>query len=108
MSTALNLKNSTAFDMFDVAHDFKDNVDGLLIKKHQELPDAYLKNLRDEKIASSGVREKEYMKVASIPVAVVETWLAHGYDIHKMTAKQILNKLRSEDLDVFITTTKSI
>lgn len=108
MSTTSKLKNSTATEMFDVAHDFKDNVDGLLIKKHQHIPDDFLTRLKHEKIASSGVREKEYMKVASIPVAVVETWLAQGYDIHKMTAKQILNKLRSEDLDAFITTTKSI
>lgn len=107
MSTASKLKNSTSTTaMFDVQNDFKDNVDGLLIRRSQHIPDQFISDLKQQKMASSGVREKDYMKVASIPVAVLDTWAAQGYDIYKMTAKEIIKKLQAEHLDAFITTTK--
>lgn len=108
MNTASKLKNSASTTtMHDVQNDFKDNVDGLLIRRSQEVPDEFLKELKDQKIASSGTRERDYMKLASIPVAVLDTWAAQGYDIYKMTAKEIIKKLRAENLDAFITTTKN-
>lgn len=108
MSTASKLKNSASHTaMHDVQHDFKENVDGLLIRRSQEIPDEFISNLKDQKIASSGVREREYMKLATIPVAVLDTWAAQGYDIYRMSAKEIIKKLREENLDAFITTTKN-
>ena len=51
------------------------------------------------------------MKVASIPTAVVEKWMREGFNImtdKNITAKQIVNKLKSENLDAFLTTEKSL
>jgi hypothetical protein len=51
------------------------------------------------------------MKVASIPVAVIEKWMREGFDVMRdknITAKEIVNKLKNENLDAFLTTEKSL
>ena len=48
------------------------------------------------------------MKVASIPVAVADKWMREGFNIYHASGKEILKRLRDENLDAFITTKKSI
>ena len=48
------------------------------------------------------------MRVASIPVIVAEQWMKQGYDIYNMTGKEIIKKLKEENLDDFFTTEKTI
>src|SRR5262245_6840312 len=82
--------------------------DELAIKREQHIPDAFLKELRDEKLASTAVRAGEFMRVASIPVALVEQWLREGYDIQKEPVQKTLARLRAAHLDAFITTNKRV
>ena len=61
--------------------------------------------------ASSGQREGEFMRVASIPTAVVEKWMREGFNILTMgtlTGADIVKRLKAENLDAFLTTDKSI
>jgi hypothetical protein len=77
----------------------------------QDIPQWHLDNLKDQRHNSSQTKEGDFMKVASIPVAVVEKWKREGFDIlsdRNITGKQIVNKLKSENLDAFLTTEKSL
>ncbi len=92
----------------DAGVDFHENSEGLVIEKYQEIPQSFIDDLRAEKANSKSVREGEMMRVASIPVVVVDKWIAEGFDFQNATAKQILAKLHMENLDYFITTEKQV
>lgn len=92
----------------DAGVDFHENSEGLVIEKYQEIPQSFIDGLRAEKANSKSVREGEMMRVASIPVVVVDKWIAEGFDFQNATAKQILSKLHKENLDAFITTEKQV
>jgi hypothetical protein len=98
------LPDGTVFE--DKTVSFDTNADGLFVKHAQEIPDAHIAGLREERDFNRTHRAGEMHRVASIPVALVEAWLRDGYDIHEMSAKQIIAKLKSEDLDAFVVSDK--
>lgn len=108
MKLSEKMKNSASVQMHDVGWNIDENVDGLIIHKKQEITDEYLDGLKDSRIFSTSKPAGDLHRVAAIPVAVVEKWLAEGFDVHKESAKAILRRLRNEDLDYFITTNKNI
>ena len=83
-----------------------------LVRRHtQEIPQWHLDRLKEERNNSLSQREGDFMRVASIPVVVVEKWMREGFDImsdRNITGKDILKRLKNENLDAFITTDKSI
>lgn len=87
---------------------FHENSEGLVIEKFQEIPQEYLDSLKAEKANSKAVREGEYMRVASIPVVIVEKWISEGFDFWNASAKEIVAKLNMEHLDYFVTTNKQV
>ena len=91
----------------DVSWDIDENMDGLLIRKDQEITSEFLDGLKEDRLHSKD-RAREYHKVASIPVVVVEKWLREGFDIYREDLKSIMKKLRDEDLTVFIATDKKV
>lgn len=97
----------TKLTLSDVHWDINDNVEGLLVRKDQEITSDFLDQLADDRLASKAP-SRDFHKLASIPVVVVEKWLREGYDIYQMDAKAILKKLRDEDLTAFIATTKKV
>ena len=84
------------------------NVDGWYAKNQQAIPTSFLDRLKDQRNESLMKRECEYMKVASIPVVIIEKWQNEGFDINNKTAKEIVARLKAENLDDFITTEKRI
>lgn len=94
--------------LIDQQVSFDENSEGLVIERYQEIPQSFLDRLKTERANSSSVREGENMRVASIPVAVVEQWMRQGFDFYNATAAQIVAKLKNENLDYFITTEKKI
>lgn len=87
---------------------FDENSEGLVIERFQEIPQSFIDGLKAQKAASTAVREGETMRVASIPVVVVEKWMREGFDFNNATAKQIVAKLKQENLDYFLTTDKQV
>lgn len=94
----------------DAEWSVKDDIDQLTIRKDQEITDEFLDDLKDRRFNSSHVREKEFMHVASIPTAVVEKWMREGFDIlsGKHTAREIVQRLKAENLDAFLATNKRV
>ena len=83
--------------------------DAWVIRKDQEITDEFLqknKELRDSSHKPSG----EFHQMASIPTIVVEKWMREGFNIFDkgVTAKEIVERLRREDLEAFLTSNKRI
>lgn len=90
---------------------FHDDTDAaFVVKKEQSIPQSFLDRLKVERDESSNNRMGDYHRLASIPTVVVEKWLREGFDIYdkNTTAKEIVARLKNENLEAFLTTTKRI
>lgn len=84
------------------------NVDGWYAQNQQIIPHSFLDSLKDQRLQSASRSEGDYMKVASIPVIVVEKWKSEGFDITHKTVKEIVARLKAENLDAFMATEKRV
>jgi len=82
--------------------------ESMIIKSSQHLPTEFMDGLKRERDNSKNQTEGEFMRVASVPVAVYEQWLREGFDMMKEDPKAILKRLKQQDLDSFITTKKQV
>lgn len=94
--------------LIDSTHSFDDNSEGLVIQTAQEIPQRFIDKLKEERFESRHRREGNYMRVASIPVAIVDKWKREGYDFDNESVKNIVAKLKMEGLDAFLTTDKDL
>lgn len=104
-----NVQDGTTFH--DSQHSFEWDLRlgrPIAVKSTQEIDDYVLDDLSDLKVRSANRREGEMMKVASIPVVVVDKWMREGFDVFKASAKEIVAKLSSEDMGHFMATSKKI
>lgn len=88
-----------------------DLLDGKLLVGHrQEIDATFLDRLADQRLASASVREGDFMKVASIPAAIVDSWAARGFNIFdpNVAAADVLTRLRAEDMGALLATNKAI
>jgi len=80
-----------------------------LIRKHtQNISQAFLDDLKDSRNAATEHLEGEFMRVASIPTAVVEQWMREGFNIYEVTGAEIVKRLKEQNLDAFMATNKRI
>ena len=96
--------------LIGVTADFGENADGLFVKKSQDIPQHLIDDIADHRKASSGKREGNFMKVASIPTVIIEKWMSEGFNIFdsNIKAADIVKRLKAENLEAFLTTEKSI
>jgi len=80
--------------------------DNVTFKNTQNITTAFLDDLKDSRNASSETREKDFQRVASIPVVVHEQWIREGFDLYKASVKEITKRLRDQSLDYFMATDK--
>lgn len=94
--------------MYDSGHSFGENTEGLIIQTFQQIPQEFTDALKAERYENSQSRVKgEYHRVASIPVVVIDKWMREGFDFYQASAKQIITRLKLENLDDFITSDKA-
>jgi hypothetical protein len=88
----------------------KDDPKSVTRKITQEIPDSFLRGIRDKKFSSSNSRMGDMHHVASIPVALAEKWIAEGFNIFdkNVSVPEILKRLHSEDMTAFIATNRRI
>jgi len=88
----------------------EDSDEKLVVKKEQQIPQSFLDRLKESRDESANNRMGDYHRVASIPTVVVEKWMREGFNIwdKNVTAKEIVARLKLENLDAFLTTTKRI
>jgi hypothetical protein len=95
-------------NIHDIAVDFDENSEGLVIQKSQEITQEYLDSLKQARFESKNRPAGEYHRAASIPTVIHEQWLKAGYDCTKEPIRKTLARLRAEGLDYFITTDKAL
>ena len=94
--------------LVSVETDFLQQGNNVIRKSTQEISQAFLDDLKDARNETSGKPSGEFMRVASIPTVVVEKWMREGFNIWEASATEIVKRLKSEDLDVFLATDKRI
>lgn len=96
--------------LLDAEPTFENGPDGeLLIRKDQIITEEMLRRNNDMRHYEG--REANFMEVASIPTAVVEVWQRQGFDIMRdrnITARDIVKRLKAENLGAFVTTRKKV
>jgi ABC-type microcin C transport system permease subunit YejB len=81
----------------------------LIIKREQEIDDAWLSEVRKQKIDSANQKAGDFYHVASIPVEVVdELYRLYGFDVMTAPVRETLKMLQRYALDDFILTNKKI
>lgn len=78
----------------------------LHVHKAQEIPQHWLDDNRRVYEASKHRKAGEYEQAASIPVILVEKWMAEGFDVFKEPWPKIKARLKAEGFDYFITSAK--
>ena len=68
-------------DLVGIDTQYDCDVGGVFRKHTQVISDDFLTSLKEQRNASKDQREGEFMRVASIPVVVVEKWMREGFDI---------------------------
>jgi len=82
---------------------------GEITRKHtQNISQQFLDDLKDARNESTKKPMGEFHRAASIPTVVVEKWLREGFNIWEATGKEIIAKLKTENLDMFITTDRKV
>ena len=99
---------SKSLDLLGVSTDFLEQGNDLVRKHTQHISQAFLDDLKDSRNASTTSKPSEFMRAASIPVAVIEQWTREGFDIYEATGKEIIKRLRDQNLDYFLATEKRI
>lgn len=94
----------------DIQHQLDVNADGLYHKHTQHIPDSLLTDLAEQRQQTATQREGDYMKVASIPTVIVEKWMREGFNIldPNIDGREIVKRLKQENLEHFLATEKSI
>ena len=93
-----------------VTTEFEADAGGLVLKKSQEIPQSLLDSIKAKRDDSTNHKEGEFMHVASIPAVIAEKWMREGFNIldPNVNGKEIVRRLKAENLDAFLTTEKSI
>ncbi len=97
-------------DLVGIDTQYGCDVGGVFRKHTQDISDDFLTSLKEQRNASLDQREGDFMRVASIPVVVVEKWMREGFDVMsgKHSAAEIVKRLKQENLHAFLTTDKSV
>lgn len=95
-------------NIHDLKVDFDENQDGLIIQKSQNITQEYLDSLKEHRFESKRRPSGDYLRVASIPVVVIEKWMREGFDFYNEPASKIVAKLKADGLDGLLTTDKQV
>tara|TARA_X000000368_G_C23040990_1_gene716889 strand:+ start:1736 stop:2041 length:306 start_codon:yes stop_codon:yes gene_type:complete len=78
------------------------DTDGLYRYLKQDIPSDFMDQLKEEKNVKGFTKSGEMMKLASIPVVIVEQMKKEGLDVYQASATEIVKWLRNNDMDHFI------
>lgn len=103
-----NKNKSKGIDLLGVDTQYLQTGNDVFRKHTQNISQSFLDDLKDNRNASKDQNEGEFMRVASIPVIVVEQWQREGFDIYQATPQEIVKRLKDQNLDYFMATDKRI
>jgi hypothetical protein len=80
---------------------YHDTENGLVIANSQELTDGFWADVEAAK-ADFRIRLDGYTPVAQVPTAIWDKWIRQGIDVNHMTAKEIIARLKFEEMSKFV------
>ena len=95
-------------NLVDPDVNFIQDNDRVMREHSQRISQAFLDDLKDSRNQTSDVPSGEFLRVASIPTGVVEKWLREGFNVWEASGKEIVKRLKNENLDYFLATDKRI
>jgi len=95
-------------NLVDPDVNFIQDNDRVMREHSQKISQAFLDDLKDTRNQTSNVPSGEFLRVASIPTGVVEKWLREGFNVWVASGKEIVKRLKNENLDYFLATDKRI
>ena len=95
-------------NLVDPDVNFIQDNDRVMREHSQKISQAFLDDLKDSRNQTSDVPSGEFLRVASIPTGVVEKWLREGFNVWEASGKEIVKRLKNENLDYFLATDKRI
>lgn len=103
------IDTNRSFVLDDLKWSIGENADGLFIKRDQYISDEFLQRNADLRFESKAPAKNFHM-FASVPEAVVDKWMREGFNIYdgSVSVKDIVKKLKQEDLTAFLTSNKSL
>lgn len=100
-------RDMTAFH--EAKTSFSEDSDHLIIKQEQEIPSAFLDDLKDRRQDSTNTRAGEFHLVARVPeVLVLELKRRYNFDVLLEPVQETMKMLRKLHLDLFIATNKRV
>lgn len=87
----------------DIVHNIKQEQDTLFTTRTQDIPSSFLTELQDQRAMGGWTEDGQMMKLASIPVVVVDQMLREGLDVYKAPAQDIVKWLKNHDMEHFLT-----
>ena len=82
---------------------------GEVTRKHtQDISQQFLDDLKDARNESTKKSMGEFHRVASIPTVIVEKWMREGFNLWEATGKEIVARLKKENLDMFMATDRKV
>lgn len=87
----------------------RDKVSGdLFITTKQEIPDFFLDDLAESRLASQHQKCGDLHRVASIPTSIIDTMYRRGFNFYEAPAKDIIKWLKSMGYGYLFATAKNI
>jgi len=104
------LDNTSGIVFHDVHTNLLIDDDTAVFRRSQHIDDAFLSDLADRRVASNSAPTGDMHLAASIPVVVVEQWMAEGFNIFDPNVKleDIMKRLRLYDMERLIASGKRL
>lgn len=97
-------------DFRDVTRNLTFDGDTAVIKRTQDIPSNFWDQVARTRHVQDHAPVGDFHQVASIPCVLVEKWYAEGFNMFdkNVTIQDVLKRLRAEDADRLITTSRKI
>lgn len=92
----------------DVAYGLGENADGLFAKHSQDIDQGWLGRLREKRNTLATERCGDMLHVASVPAIFIHKWLREGFNAYQAPLKEVVAKIKAENLDAFLATDKRL
>jgi hypothetical protein len=102
------LIDKNAVDLSGSFEDFHQDGKNVIRQSSQDISQAFLDDLKNARNESTQKPTGDFMRVASIPVVIVEKWMREGFNVWEASGQEIVKKLKNENLDAFMATEKRI
>ena len=105
------MNNSQAgIGLLDVGNRLLIEDDRAVIQRTQNIGEHFLSDLASQRVESANAPIGDFHHVCSIPVVVIEKWLAEGFNIYdkNVTAADIIRRLQGQDMTGLMATSKNV